>query len=674
MNEEILKELQSLRETVNGVQLRIRELEGRIVKGSGAALKPRLPSVKPTPVVRPDMETTIGRYWLNRLGVGSLVFGVAFFILYSFQYLGPWVKLGIGFAAGLGLLLAGTWLERRSQFPWYARGLMGGGWAILYFTTYAMHHLPGVRVLDSAWADLLLLAAVAAGAIRHSLRYRSQIITALAFLLAFITAAISQVTTFTLLSSVLLAAGLVILVTRMQWHRLALYGVAATYGVHLVWIMRQISLSRMVAVHAASVAEVHFWLSIGFVLLYWLTYAGATLLLEEDRKDKRNLLVGISLVNNLLFAQLALFELGEYLPAYRYLACLGMGALACGFGALARRQAHPAVSVVNVLTGLSLITLAIPMKLSGTWTSFFWLMESAVLAAVGLRYDRFRYRAFAFTVAMVTGLKILFLDLWRDHWIHLFAWKISWPLFIGLFAIGVLSGLAALYRIGVFQPVRRPVERFGFRIYLGMAALLGVSLILAESQLKDWIVVLWGLEAAVLTLLGLGLGDRLVRFLGAAVFAPAALVLFFDYLWPFFAYGEASRFWVPERLIWTAELLFGAGFGYRQLLASAAAKERWFAEIYTCAASGILTRLAVLTFPRQWLSVALAVEGLGLLAAGFWLKDRGLRWSALAVFGFLVMKILFVDLAGVATIYRILSFIVAGVIFLLASFAYARYK
>ena len=43
------------------------------------------------------------------------------------------------------------------------------------------------------------------------------------------------------------------------------------------------------------------------------------------------------------------------------------------------------------------------------------------------------------------------------------------------------------------------------------------------------------------------------------------------------------------------------------------------------------------------------------------------------MFGVLVLKILFVDLAGAETIYRILSFIVAGVILLLASFAYARF-
>ena len=45
----------------------------------------------------------------------------------------------------------------------------------------------------------------------------------------------------------------------------------------------------------------------------------------------------------------------------------------------------------------------------------------------------------------------------------------------------------------------------------------------------------------------------------------------------------------------------------------------------------------------------------------------------LAVFSMLLLKILFADLAAAGTIYRILSFVVAGAILLLASFGYAKF-
>ena len=87
----------------------------------------------------------------------------------------------------------------------------------------------------------------------------------------------------------------------------------------------------------------------------------------------------------------------------------------------------------------------------------------------------------------------------------------------------------------------------------------------------------------------------------------------------------------------------------------------------------LLTALIGTEANRHLVSVAWAIEGLALVAAGFALRDRVFRALGLGVFGVLVLKILFVDLAGAETIYRILSFIVAGVVLLVASYVYATF-
>ena len=61
----------------------------------------------------------------------------------------------------------------------------------------------------------------------HTLRYRSQVTTGLAFLLAFLTLTISQVTVYSLIAGVILALGLVVIVGRMQWFELEIFGIAA---------------------------------------------------------------------------------------------------------------------------------------------------------------------------------------------------------------------------------------------------------------------------------------------------------------------------------------------------------------------------------------------------------------------------------------------------------------
>ncbi|HEX9779988.1 MAG TPA: DUF2339 domain-containing protein, partial [bacterium] len=97
-------------------------------------------------------------------------------------------------------------------------------------------------------------------------------------------------------------------------------------------------------------------------------------------------------------------------------------------------------------------------------------------------------------------------------------------------------------------------------------------------------------------------------------------------------------------------------------------------HFYAVLAGAFLTFLVMAETEDRWLSLALAMDGMAILAIGFRIKDRPLRVLGLLVFALLVLKILFVDLAGAETMYRMLSFLVAGVVLLLASFAYARFE
>ena len=133
------------------------------------------------------------------------------------------------------MLVSGVVFERREKYRTFSYGLIGGGWAALYTTVYAMYAVSAAKVLDNAFAATLLLLAVAAGMIVHSLKYRSQTVTGLAYFLAFVTLAIAEVTTFGVLMLVPLAASLLYIAYRNAWNRFALFGLVATYltcGLH----------------------------------------------------------------------------------------------------------------------------------------------------------------------------------------------------------------------------------------------------------------------------------------------------------------------------------------------------------------------------------------------------------------------------------------------------------
>ncbi len=132
------------------------------------------------------------------------------------------------------MLIAGVMLERQARYTVYGRGLIGGGWAGLYFTTYAAHGIAVAKLITNPAIATALLILIALGMILHSLRYRSEAVTGLAYFVAFATLAVSPLSDFAVVASVPLAASLLYVAQRFRWHRVMIAGLAVTYGSYLL--------------------------------------------------------------------------------------------------------------------------------------------------------------------------------------------------------------------------------------------------------------------------------------------------------------------------------------------------------------------------------------------------------------------------------------------------------
>src|SRR5690348_3597694 len=80
-----------------------------------------------------SFEERIGVSWLNKLGVSILVLGIASFLGYHVSGLGPLGKVLGGVAAAIAMVVGGAALERLERYRLAGRGLIGGGWGLLYF-------------------------------------------------------------------------------------------------------------------------------------------------------------------------------------------------------------------------------------------------------------------------------------------------------------------------------------------------------------------------------------------------------------------------------------------------------------------------------------------------------------------------------------------------------------
>ena len=254
-----------------------------------------------------DIEEMLGTNWLNKLGIVILVLGIAFFLAYQLKTLGPFGKILVGFATASALLGAGIWFDRAERYRILARAGVGGGWALFFFTTYAMYHVPAAQVLSSQVTDLLMLLVVAGMMVAHTLRYRSQVVTGLSFLLAFLTVAISHSNVYSLSAGAVLAAALVVIVGRMQWFALELFGIVASYFNHYLWLRPIIE-----PMHGKRHAFPEFTASAGMLILYWAIFRVSYILRQPSSERQEHVSSAAALLNTALL--LLLFNINLFIP------------------------------------------------------------------------------------------------------------------------------------------------------------------------------------------------------------------------------------------------------------------------------------------------------------------------------------------------------------------------
>lgn len=345
-----------------------------------------------------NLEERLGTNWLNKLGIALLVLGVAFFLAWKLQTWGPAGKVLCGFAVSATLLAGGVWLERKAMYRIFARAGIGGGWALLFFTTFAMHHIPAAYVLPSLVGDLVLMLLVAAGMVAHSLRYRSQTVTGLAFLLGFATLltshlqASSETVIFSLTGSAVLALGLVVVTYVRHWAALEAAGLAAVYGSHFVW------LTRVLPENHASFAE--FWPSVILILMYWLIFRLAYVLRTPLDQSEENISSLTAVMNGGGVLALLKYQAAHPEWAWWALAVLGVAEMTLAFVVRARRrQAFVVLSTV----GTVLLVAAVPFKFHGVSWPMLWLVEAQVLALCGLRMGEPVFRRLGLLAGLATG-------------------------------------------------------------------------------------------------------------------------------------------------------------------------------------------------------------------------------------------------------------------------------
>ncbi len=369
---------------------------------------PTLPlrTAAPKPTLQQSMksvssiEEVLGTSWFAILGVIMTVIGLALLGKLAMQNLGPGGKAFLIYAVSLVLLGGGVFLEKRDRYQLLGRVAIGGGWALFFFSTFGIHYVAAMHVLDSGVLDSVLMLAVAFAMAAHTLRYKSQFVTGVAFLLGYSTVALSQDTVYSLSAGAMLAIGLVVIVLKMGWFELEVFGILSTYLNHLYWLYGILGVQ---GAHGRSFPE--YQASLALLFFYWLTFRTSYIARNIKTSFEERVSTVAAILNTLLLLGLMKFQSVQ--PELAYIGLLAVGILEFSAAQLPITRKRRRAFVLLSIMGAALMLAAVPSHYSGNNVAILWLVGAEVFLAAGIIFEEVVFRRLGLLTGLLVGVDLI---------------------------------------------------------------------------------------------------------------------------------------------------------------------------------------------------------------------------------------------------------------------------
>ncbi len=602
------------------------------------------PAPEPPQVRKPgrNIELNIGKYWLNKIGIGVFVLGVGFLVAYSSRYFGhfgPWGKILTGYLVSAALFFTGWRLCRKEGMANYGHVLTGGAWALAYFTTFAMHHFPQSRVLQSEGADMVLLAAVAAGMLIHSLKYRSEALSGVAIFVGYATATIGDVRFFTLISCAIESVVILVLVYRFKWLRMLFMGILMTYGAHFLWVMK--NMHGPAAADPVLTAKSFFLLNATFLTLYWAVFtAGVHLLRRPEDESFEGRLSAANIGNALLYFLLTYPDVTRLFPDHRFNFVVALGTTFLMLGAYMFSSGKGKLFVCDTMLGIALITAAIPIKYMPLESALIWIAELPLLYYAGLQLRSSSIRVAAFLLFAWIILHHIFSLAGNSAMVEIVG--------IGSIPLRAFTAFASVLSFaGVFTMLKRAsargetgdAEKMAGQAFPAAAAFflsVGTVLSSAPQNLTAYLFF----DALLLFGWGWLANEPAVRIY-SLVFLVSGVIRFHGV--DNYMHLAAARRWLY--IAWEIVCSYAIYFLYRSMRL-----RRLLGELESLLVTGVavLSGLLVLSavfryVPENWVTFTLAGLSAATFGIGYLTDSRSLRRSALAGSAMVAARFVFVD-------------------------------
>jgi len=586
--------------------------------------------------------------------------------------------------------------------------LVSGSIAIMYFVTYSGYSFYDLIPQAVAFVLMLLFTVFA---VVTAIHYNRQVIAqiglvgayAVPFLLSNNSGQVAVLFTYMAIINV----GILAISYKKYWKSLYYSSFVLTWLIYLVW-------------YGFMYSDERFALSLTFLCVFFATFYTVFLLHKLVQKEQYKLFDIVPLlVNSFLF-----FGIG-----YAILNSHETGSQLLGLFTLANAVIHFVVSVIiyrqklvdkNLLYLIialvfTFITIAIPVQLSGHWITLLWAAQACLLFVIGRIKNVPIFEKISYPLMLLAFISLIM------DWVNVYSVYISTitPVFniqflTSILFVGAFVGINYVH----FKINHQRKESFTNIVNFCLPAVLLVTLYFSiQLEISNyynallhhtwtsavfyfkqiWLVNYSLIFVSLLSILniikikskqlgvfsGISFMLALLAFLCLGLYSLSELRETYlnsnssDY------YYSVTIWWISIRYVSLLFVGFAMYIFYKQLNQFYMPKMKvlfdcvLYGSLLWIISSELIHWLDIAGFTETYklgLSILWGVYALMIIALGIWKNKKHLRIGGIAVFGVTLIKLFFYDLSNLNTISKTIVLVILGILLLIVSFLYNKYK
>ena len=690
-------------------------------------VKPQAVQQIPTPVVQPkqqplnikkahtaknvNVEKYIGENLINKIGIGILVLGIAFFVKYAIDknWINEVARMWIGILCGFILCGLAYWM--RTKYKAFSSVLTGGGISVFYFTFFIAFR--EYAIISQATAFILMIITTAF-TVFLSVWYGRRELAIIAIIGGFASPLMvstglgNYIVFFTYLF--ILNVGMMALAYLKKWNEINIISYIFTVMFYGSWLIVRVILKETDPYIGA----------LFFGTLFYLLFF-ATNIINAFRAERKFGVFEIMMLasNTFLYYVAGMIILNKFY-SYNFLglftALIGIFNLGFSLVLFRNKSVSSILRYFLVGFGVGFVSLIAPVQLHGNYITLFWAIEFVLLFWLSEKSGLALLKIFSFSVLFVLLWSIL-LD-----WVKYYGYQshvllpvvfnkafltgmfVSASVYVNIFLINYFKQENVLK--GFSSKMYRVILDFILTVVLFIVLLLELVNGLNQSgrELSFSNIVVFSYVSAYLLLVFYLFRKKLPEY-AIILFCIAVIsshiiyliashadniILRNDYLFTNFAgLGDFLYHYINIAIVITGLIFVKNVIRINSSRSPELYKIYlwYFCFILIFIASSELDHICVLTlsstldlsdilkhshmigYPIIW-----GLSSLMIMIYGLRQKDKMLRIISLSIFGIILLKLFLFDIRFISAGGKVAAFIILGIILLLVSFLYQKLK